>query len=312
MGRSSTSPSTPPTASRSRSTSRRITRTRSSASLGIRQLAGLDDGRRPGRLPGLGRGRGPFIFSIGAFEDDGTPKYQTETDFGETNGDIPTSELDFAWTNYGVGNVNTNEVSDIITGGLDIERTMEYGQYIGQDNNGNHTQLFQDVDDYLRGLDLPVAVVDNDGNFMGWAMFHVTSASAGSDKHVRGYFLSSFITARLRVTSCASRRLPSLPRDVRPQAVRLSPGASAPPPSSSAVKAASTRARVAAGSAFVSMTVVAEARSRSARSPWAGDAGLGVVTGHPPADQALDLAGTVAGPRARRRHTARPARPRRA
>jgi hypothetical protein len=159
-------------------------------------------------FPDSAEGAGPFIFSIGAFEDDGTPKYQTETDFGETNGDIPTSELDFAWTNYGVGNVNTNEVSDIITGGLDIERTMEYGQYIGQENNGNHTQLFQDVDDYLRDLDLPVAVVDNAGNFMGWAMFHVTSASAGSDKHVRGYFLTSFITGRLRVTSCASGDCP--------------------------------------------------------------------------------------------------------
>jgi Flp pilus assembly protein TadG len=159
-------------------------------------------------FPDSAEGAGPFIFSIGAFEDNGTPKYQTETDFGETNGDVPTSELDFAWTNYGVGNVNTSEVSDIISGGMDIDRTLEYGQYIGQHNNGNHTALFQDVNTYLSGLDLPVAVVDNNGNFMGWAMFHVTSASGGSNKHVRGYFLSSFITGRLRVTSCASGDCP--------------------------------------------------------------------------------------------------------
>ncbi len=55
---------------------------------------------------------------------------------------------------------------------------------------------------------MPVAVVDNNGNFMGWAMFHVTSASGGSNKHVRGYFLSSFTSARLRVTSCASNDCP--------------------------------------------------------------------------------------------------------
>jgi Flp pilus assembly protein TadG len=162
-------------------------------------LAGFPDGAV---------GAGPFIFNIGAFEDDGTPKYQTDTNFGETNGDIPTSELDFAWTNYGTGNVNTTEVADIISGGLEIERTMDFGQYIGQENSGNHTALFQDVDTYLSGLELPVAVVDNAGNFMGWAMFHVTSASASSDKHVQGYFLSSFVSARLKVTSCAANDCP--------------------------------------------------------------------------------------------------------
>ena len=104
----------------------------------------------------------------------------TSTDFGETNGDVPTTQLDLAWTNYGTGNVNTSEVSDIITGGLDITRTMAYGQYIGQHNNGNHTALFQDVDNHLSGLDMPVAIVDNNGNFMGWATFHVNSASAAA------------------------------------------------------------------------------------------------------------------------------------
>ena len=39
---------------------------------------------------------------------------------------------------------------------------------------------------------MPVAVVDDSGNFMGWAMFHVISADAGTDKHIRGYFLSAF------------------------------------------------------------------------------------------------------------------------
>jgi len=159
-------------------------------------------------FPDTATGAGPFIFSISAFEDDGTPKYQTETNFGETNGDVPTSALDLAWTNYGTGNVNTSEVSDIITGGLEIDREMEYGQYIGQRNNGNHTALFGDVNTYLSGLEMPVAIVDSNGNFMGWAMFHVTSASGGSSKHVRGYFLSSFITGRLRVSSCAANACP--------------------------------------------------------------------------------------------------------
>ena len=159
-------------------------------------------------FPDTGEGVGPFIFSIGAFEDDGTPKYQTETDFGETNGDVPTTETDLAWTNYGTGNVNTSEVADIISGDATIDKTLEYGEYIGQNNSGYHNWLFDDVNTYLSGMDMPVAVVDYGGNFMGWAMFHVTSASGGADKHVRGYFLSSFTTARLKITSCAANDCP--------------------------------------------------------------------------------------------------------
>jgi Tfp pilus assembly protein PilX len=159
-------------------------------------------------FPDTAEGVGPFIFSIGAFEDDGTPKYQTETDFGETNGDVPTSELDMAWTNYGSGNVDTSEVSDIISGDAQIDKTLEYGEYIGQQNSGYHNWLFDDVNTYLSGQDLPVAVVDYAGNFMGWAMFHVTSADGGADKHVSGYFLSAFTTARLKITACAANDCP--------------------------------------------------------------------------------------------------------
>jgi hypothetical protein len=159
-------------------------------------------------FPDTAEGIGPFVFSIGAFEDDGTPKYQTPTNFGDTNNHAPVGELDFAWTNYGIGNVDTSMVSDIISGDISVDQTLEYGQYIGQHNNGNHTALFEDVDYYLSGVDMPVAVVDDQGNFMGWSFFHVISASGGSDKHIEGYFLSSFTSAQLRVTSCAANDCP--------------------------------------------------------------------------------------------------------
>ena len=108
-------------------------------------------------FPDTAAGAGPFIFSIGAFNDDGSPKYQTATDFGETNGDVPTSELDLAWTNYGTGNVNTTEVSEIIKGAEVVTESLSYGEYIGQQNNGNHNSLYSDVDTYLSGLEMPVA-----------------------------------------------------------------------------------------------------------------------------------------------------------
>jgi hypothetical protein len=159
-------------------------------------------------FPDTAMGAGPFIFSIAAFDNAGTPSYQTDTDFGEGNGDVPNGALDFAWTNYGTGNVNTSEVRDIISGDTVVDKTLSYGEYIGQHNNGNHTALYSDVDTYLSGLEMPVAIVDANGNFMGWAMFHVTSASGGSNKKIRGYFLSSFISARLRVSSCAANACP--------------------------------------------------------------------------------------------------------
>ncbi len=159
-------------------------------------------------FPDSAHGASPFIFSIGAFGNDGTPTYQTPTDFGEGNGDVPTSVLDFAWTNFGTGNVNTSQVRDIITGDLVIDKTLAYGEYIGQHNQGNHTALYGDVDTYLSGLDVPSAVVDSNGNFMGWATFHVISATGGSAKHVNGYFVSSFQSARLTVADCSDNACP--------------------------------------------------------------------------------------------------------
>jgi Flp pilus assembly protein TadG len=159
-------------------------------------------------FPDTAHGVSPFIFSAAAFSDDGTPMYQTPTNFGETNGDVPTSQLDFAWTNFGTGNLNSSEVSSIIDGSLVLDKTLAFGEYIGQYNNGNHTTLFEDVDTHLSGLDVPSAIVDGNGNFVGWSIFHVISASGSSSKHVRGYFVSSFESARLTITSCAANDCP--------------------------------------------------------------------------------------------------------
>jgi hypothetical protein len=159
-------------------------------------------------FPDSAYGASPFIFPATAFQTDGTPLYQTPTDFGETNGDVPTSQTDFAWTNYGTGNLSTTDVDSIIKGTTTINKTLAFGEYIGQHNNGNHTALYSDVDSYLAGTDVPAAIVDSNGNFVGWSTFHVISADGGSAKHVRGYFLSSFESARLSITACSANDCP--------------------------------------------------------------------------------------------------------
>lgn len=156
---------------------------------------------------------GPIIFSIDAFGSNGQPlaaygNPNAPYDFGEGNGDVPISPGDIAWTNYGTGNVNTAEVRSIIDGSLVINKTLAFNEYIGQHNNGNHTALYTDVDQYLSGTDIPVPVVDHNGNFQGWATFHVVSAAGGSSKHVTGYFDSSYVNQRLTVGNCAAGACP--------------------------------------------------------------------------------------------------------
>src|SRR5262249_55198222 len=76
-------------------------------------------------------GTGPFIFSVKDFQDNGEPQPQYTADgcpaggcpFGTANGDAPvtypgTGAQDLAWTNFGLGNVDTAQVANIISGRL--------------------------------------------------------------------------------------------------------------------------------------------------------------------------------------------------
>ena len=165
--------------------------------------------------PNTANGAAPFIFSIKAFGGSGKNKpplalYSDPNNpfaFGDGNGDVPNNAGDIAWTNYGTGNVNTNTVRQIINGSLIINKTLAFNEYIGQHNNGNHTALFTDVNTYLSGKNVAIPVVDDNGNFQGWATFHVVSASGGNSKHITGYFVSPFANSLLTVggscgTSC--------------------------------------------------------------------------------------------------------------
>lgn len=165
-----------------------------------------------------GVGAAPWLMNIGAFNADGTPKYTSANPiaFGESNGDYPVSPTDIAWTDYnGSNNVNTNEVSGIIDGSNIVTATIDVDQYVGQHNMGEHTALYGDVNAALSGDNVPIPVVGPcppgppapahpDGCFKGWAMFHVVSASGGSDKTITGYFLSDFISRPLSVGECTA------------------------------------------------------------------------------------------------------------
>jgi Flp pilus assembly protein TadG len=183
-------------------------------------------------------GAGPIMFSVDDFSDNGEPKPEyTEAgcpaapvtppengcSFATVNGDAPAGGNDIAWSNYGLGNVNTNEVKDIISGELVIEKTVAPNEYIGQYNNGWHADVFHAVNNYLVGQDILVPIVTEQvpgipdgplscgagggapaggGCFQGWAVFHVVAAVGGSDKHIYGYFKSNMFAPGAVVEDC--------------------------------------------------------------------------------------------------------------
>jgi Flp pilus assembly protein TadG len=162
-------------------------------------------------------GSAPWTMSIKAFKD-GAPLFTSKNpqDFGEGNGDYPISAIDSSWTDFnGNNNVNSSEVSNIISGSAVVISTFGFGQYLGQHNEGFHATLFGDVNQYLAGEDVPVPIVGpgdpdcaapgqahQDGCFYGWAMFHVISARGGDDRVIRGYFLENFRAFPLTVGEC--------------------------------------------------------------------------------------------------------------
>lgn len=199
-----------------------------------------------------GAGVGPIIFSAKVFQANGEPipvytqagcppapvsPPENGCQFGTVNGDAPATSgavpngtnSDLAWTNYGTGNVNTTQVSNIITGQSVINSSLTLNDYIGQHNNGFHNALFQDVQQYLVGKDILVPITTEQvpgvpdgpascgalggapaggGCFQGWAVFHVVAAIGGSDKHIYGYFVSNKFAPGATVEDCSSATCP--------------------------------------------------------------------------------------------------------
>jgi Flp pilus assembly protein TadG len=166
-----------------------------------------------------GIGAGPWTMSIEAFHPNGKPKYTKDNPaaFGEVNGDYPVSALDLSWTDYnGANNVNTVEVGSIINGTNVITATFQFGEYLGQHNQGNHAFLYQVVDTQMRDRVVPIPIVGppvapattcsnptsyTDGCFKGWVLFHIVSAQQGA-KTITGYFEESLVKQPLNVGEC--------------------------------------------------------------------------------------------------------------
>jgi hypothetical protein len=171
-------------------------------------------------IPDTGTGVAPFLFNVNDFGTNGQPLSQyadpnhpfTFVHGTSGGGDAPAGPDNMAWTDWSfTANLNTAIVSNIIDGSVVINETLTFGEYIGQHNNGQHAALFGDVNHApptgLLGLDVPVPVVDGNGNFQGWATFHVTSADQGG-KSLTSYFESPFLSQNLTVGTCTAGHCP--------------------------------------------------------------------------------------------------------
>ena len=170
----------------------------------------------------------PFILSQDVFDPiTGLPYniFTVPVDFEKTTGqgsDVPLGAYNLAWTNLGTGNVSSKDVKDALDGTAPINAALAINDYIGQQNNGVHNDLFDtnsanqpSINTTLAGKDVAVPIVGpptaghthcNDGThdvgcFRGWALFHVVSATkrgGGDEGTITGYFKTGITQERFR------------------------------------------------------------------------------------------------------------------
>ena len=122
---------------------------------------------------------------------------------GHGNEDVPQDATQFNWTIFCQAsgnpcNANSNGVRGLIDGG-GASDTIYLNDDIGPLNAGSHTTLFGALQSHTGGV-FPVPIVNDAGEMVGWAYFKLLSVEGGSEKVIRGYFVSPVNAAQLVVS----------------------------------------------------------------------------------------------------------------
>jgi len=162
--------------------------------------------------PDSAAGPAPFIVSKKAFDEAGKATSCTgksdQCDLEHPVNDTPTQPKEFTWTDFGydkpcdeTGNVNDHDLQDYMDGQADFSLTLQFGCYIAQHNNGVMNNIVARLA-ALAPLTVPIPIVDEEGKFVGWATFILTSAKPdGRNGILTGYFLTGLQNQRLDVKS---------------------------------------------------------------------------------------------------------------
>jgi Flp pilus assembly protein TadG len=150
--------------------------------------------------PNAAIGALPIIFNQQAFDANGTgpDSIVTYSEPDSGSNDIPWGADHFNWTMYCDNcNADSNSVDALINqGGQATVVTLD--DHISPLNAGSHATLYSDLSNWIGG-EFPVPIVDNSGNMVGWAMFHLTGSVGGSTKQISGYFVSPINPASMTV-----------------------------------------------------------------------------------------------------------------
>lgn len=121
---------------------------------------------------------------------------------------FPIAPAQFNWTTFCVDhpnncNVDAATAKGIINGG-DFQATVYLGMYLGPHNNGNMAavcQALKDQNPNPAGTNLPVAISDDNGDMVGFWMWHFVPAHTDctGDVRISGYFTND-ITLTLPLT----------------------------------------------------------------------------------------------------------------
>lgn len=103
----------------------------------------------------------------------------------------------FAWTTYCIEQANCNVSSAVAKGiinGGNFQLQVYLGMYLGPHNNGQKTAVCHALlDKYPNGADLPVAINDDNGNLVGWWMWHLDTTNSDCEGHdgevLHGWFV---------------------------------------------------------------------------------------------------------------------------
>jgi hypothetical protein len=159
-------------------------------------------------VPNAVVGAMPLIFNEAAFNQISNTLPDSPAWFGEPPSgteDVPQDGNTFNWTVYctGSGSSDCNADSTTVDGmiaGSGQDTTVSLTNTIAPLNAGSHTTLFSDMADHI-GQSYPVGIVDDAGDLVGWAWFHITGSVGGDTKKIGGYFESMVNVDQMTITA---------------------------------------------------------------------------------------------------------------
>jgi len=157
-------------------------------------------------VPNSAVGVMPIIFNQKAIASHGYNS-PSEFAFGEPssgNEAVPQDANSFNWTVYCVAsgngcNADSQTVNTLIDTRNQNPQDVTLDMLVSPLNAGSHATLYSSMATYIT-QDFPVGIVDDNGNFKGLAMFHLTASQGGSVKTISGWFESPVNSAAFHIT----------------------------------------------------------------------------------------------------------------